>query len=313
MTDKTEKNSGSPLMDGLLRERFSSGAESDARAVEEIIAALRKERSKTEKWRVFSVRVWRAAAAVAALLAPVVFYCALKDRFSSVNPDSGVLRPFVLTAAGATVSAAGSADIQVKRAAKLSGPGKVSAGAGGSAFVIFPDLSKAEIAAGGSLSLDQIPESAAPSRFGAPARRALSTDGGVFRFDTGSAPLTVTFPSGKISADRANFIVAVKPDYCFCEVYSGAVNLSFGGENPQTCSIAKGKSFTVRTVSGMGPVITLGAPDSLRAEIASAKGSLTDLRRYDNILSELLSKNSVDICLNKDFKRKLINDLKIGD
>ena len=310
MKNKREMDGDSPLMDALLRERFSSSAEEDAKASEKIIAALKYPRQERAAARFSWSGVWKIAAAAAILLAPAAFYIGFKDKFSFGGSSADILHPFVLSDGGAAVSLDGGAAAPIKRAVKLSGSEKISAGAEKSAFVIFPDLSKAEIAAGGSLKLEPQTGETAPSRFGAKRASRFELGEGVFRIDTGSSPVSADFSLGKIRADRANFIVIVRPDYCFCEVSSGSVNLSFGEGGAETCSIAKGKSFTLRKQSGAAPVLSSGVSEDLRERITLAKNSLTDLRKYDNILAELVCRNTADICLNKNFKRKLINDLK---
>ena len=313
--EDTRTESGQRFMDGLLREKFSNSHEKDKARIDGIINkihSLERQTAPMKQVPMSSSYLFKGLATAASLvLVSLVVLYVFKGSLVGKKGDTDSFKPFLLVSDKCEVYENGDRKNAIATAKTFTGNETLNVSGGGSAFIIFPDLVKLEIAADSSLKLNPPEEGHTDKRFSAAPTKKIDIHYGVFRLDTSSSNVNVTTEQGTILASDAKVVIIAKGDYCYGEVVKGTVAVSRHGSGDQPLKVPMGSSFILKADSCASHALhTKDASfESIQPQIDVCKKTLIDNRKYDNLLRDLLNRSAADVCLNKGNLRKIIKNI----
>lgn len=316
MNDKNENKlkaeSEDRFMDALMQEHFSENKFSDAQKMQNIINKaheLKKANKPCGSSRIYFSK-FLSAAALFAVVAGLIFYMNFYQK-NNIAEDQNATTPILLVADGSKVIDGKNNNQYITKAKRLNSEEKIKVEDSGSAFVIFQDLTKIEVAAQSQLYFKELENTALPAW-----KRSSATDKkiffnkGIFRIDSSTSTTAMESDYGRFSGN-SKIILMITPEICYVEVCRGTLYFTGSGADTASLKITQGNCLIVK--NGMQPVILKKTDpvklNSDKNEIAKYKSLLIDDKSYDNILTSLINKNAVDICLNKKFIRNIIRDI----
>lgn len=302
------------FMDALLKEHFAENKSHDQRKILAIIDKAREEHhpAGAGSSRLYLVKFFMSAAALFVVAAGITLYSLM------LKPDNAAaeneLTPFLLVTEGGKVFDTKNSEVHINSAKRLGSEEDIIVADSGSAFIIFPDLTKIEAAPESSLSFkelgrkDKLPAWKKKQSI----EREISFGNGIFRIDSVSATANLKTDYGKISSRNSKIILMQNEEICYIEVSRGSISFSENGEYGQNLKISAGNCLFIR--DGQQPEIMDKAEfrknETARNEVNKYKSLLIDNKSYDNILVALINKNAVDICLNKEFIRNMMKEAR---
>lgn len=311
--DHIKSESSQRFMDALLKEHALQEQAGDSAKILAIINKAREGHhlAATGSNRLYLVKFFMSAAALFVVAAGIAVYSLWLKHDKA--PGENTVTPFLLVTDGGKVIDAKNSKTHISSAKRLGSEEDIEVASSGSAFVIFPDLTKVEAAPESRLYFKELsPQDKLPAwKKKHATEREISFGNGIFRIDSASGAAVLKTDYGKIASKSSKIILMQNSEMCYIEVCRGSISFTPDGEDGQNLKISAGKCLLV--TNGQKPAIMskndFRKIENVRNEVNKYKSLLIEDKSYDNILLSLINKNAVDICLNKEFIRNMMRDI----